>query len=201
MIDHHPHSSVKKDGLFDLLGQINGELQAALEIEAEFILPGTHETELRDIGRHICFTLENNLLAIPLSSVVEVGDLQNVQTLPLLPAWLSGITNLRGEIVSVVDLGLFLGRQARPSLQTQPFFVVRNERISVAITVGRILGTRTLYALDAEQDGGNMFSAGRAVFKEGKGEQDVQVFDLNAFLASKTLRNLELESSIGWKKE
>ncbi len=201
MTDHHPHSFANKEGLLDLLGRINMELQAGLETETESILPGVQDTALQDIGRHVCFALGDELLAIPLSSVLEVGDLQNVQALPLLPAWLSGISNLRGEILSVVDLARFLGWQNGASLKTRPFFVVHDESIKLAITVGRILGTRTLYSSGREQEVGNAFSAGRAIFKDGEGEREVKLFDLKAFLASETLRELDLESSIGWKKE
>lgn len=36
--------------------------------------------------------------------------MQDIQALPLLLAWLSGISNLRGEILSVVDLAYLLSK-------------------------------------------------------------------------------------------
>lgn len=194
MTDKHP--AITEHGLLDLVGLINDELRAGLDIN-EAVSLGAPATELQDIGRHICFELGQRLLAIPLSSVLEVGDLQILQPLPLLPHWLSGITNIRGEILSVVDLARFLGEHSERPLKQNPFFVAYDETIKIVITVGRVLGTRTLYRPHAEETGAgneveavNEFFGGRAIYKEGEGGQEVELFDLDAFLASTTLLDM-----------
>jgi chemotaxis signal transduction protein len=191
----HKHAETEH-GLLGLLGLINTELEAGQDTHA-LALSGDLETELQDMGRHICFELGGGLLAIPLSLVLEVGELQILEPLPLLPAWLSGITNIRGEIMSVVDLARFMGQSGERSLKQSPFFVAYDDTVKMVITVGRLLGTRTLYRPHEDMAGdeketavAGKFFAGRALYKEGDGGQEVELFDLNSFLASRTLRDM-----------
>ena len=57
----------------------------------------------------IRFYLNDILLAIPLKSALEIGHRPVITPLPNLPDWLLGVSNVRGEIVSIVDLKIFLG--------------------------------------------------------------------------------------------
>ncbi len=64
-------------------------------------------TSLRDTangGRFLCFTLGKEKFAIPLLQVKEV--LGNVETtaIPQAPPHFKGIMNLRGQVISVIDL-------------------------------------------------------------------------------------------------
>jgi purine-binding chemotaxis protein CheW len=64
-------------------------------------------TNLRDSangGRFLCFTLGKEKFAIPLLQVKEV--LGNVETtaIPQAPPHFKGIMNLRGQVISVIDL-------------------------------------------------------------------------------------------------
>jgi len=57
-----------------------------------------------DNSRFLCFTLGKEKFAIPLLQVKEV--LGNVETtsIPQAPAHFKGIMNLRGQVISVIDL-------------------------------------------------------------------------------------------------
>ena len=55
-------------------------------------------------GRYICFRLDNEKFAIPLLQVREVVALNTVTPIPKMPAYFKGITNLRGQIISIIDL-------------------------------------------------------------------------------------------------
>ncbi len=183
--------------LLDLLKLINDELTVVLRAQGDDTLPAQKDKELDNIGSHICFELGGQLLAIPLSAVLEVGDLQILQALPLLPHWLSGITNIRGEIVSVVNLALFLDRINQSSVNRRPFLVVHDDTIKILVTVDRVVGTRTLYIPSLELSKRNAetlsqaeYFAGRAIYKEQDEEQEIDLFDLHAFLSSRKLREI-----------
>ncbi len=53
---------------------------------------------------YIVFALGGQDHAVPIAGVVEVGPRPAVTPLPFAPAWLLGLTNLRGDIISVIDL-------------------------------------------------------------------------------------------------
>ncbi len=59
----------------------------------------------------IVFTLAGVEYAASAANVREVGEIINLTPVPNVPSWLLGVTNLRGDILSVVDLRTFLGME------------------------------------------------------------------------------------------
>lgn len=57
-----------------------------------------------DIGAQAC--------AMPIDAVREITELARITALPRMPAFMRGVTNLRGAIVPVIDLGARLGMAA-----------------------------------------------------------------------------------------
>lgn len=55
-------------------------------------------------SRYLCFNLASEEFAIPLISVREVIGVPEVTPIPQSPAHFLGIMNLRGQIISVLDL-------------------------------------------------------------------------------------------------
>lgn len=60
-------------------------------------------------ARYLAFDLAGASYALPLAFVREVDRPPSITPLPNAPAWLLGVANLRGDLVSVVDLAAFLG--------------------------------------------------------------------------------------------
>lgn len=60
-------------------------------------------------------TLGGELFAIDLRHVSEVFEVETVTTVPSMPSYLTGVTNLRGTVITLVDLRGSLGL---PSAQT-----------------------------------------------------------------------------------
>lgn len=58
--------------------------------------------------RYICFNLGPEEFAIPLLSIREVIRLPDVTKVPQTPSYFLGIMNLRGSVISVMDLRLKL---------------------------------------------------------------------------------------------
>ncbi len=183
--------------LSQLLTLVNDELIEALHTQQDETLPVKNTSEREDLGRHICIELAGRQLAIPLSAVIEAGELSSVRSLPLLPEWLVGITNIRGEILLVVNLAFFLGFKPISSAKEGFFLIVRDDTLKVAITVDRVAWTRTLYrCLSIEQTKQNgktneflNFSQETACYEEHGNEKTIALFDLDTFLSSQQLRN------------
>ena len=189
--------TVQEYELSELVRLINDELAAGLRDQGDEPQTALKNKERRDLGRYICVELFGKQLAIPLSSVLEAGELQQVQSLPLLPSWITGITNIRGEIVSVVNFALFLDPKNKSSANARSFLVVHDETLKIAITVDRVVGTRVLFhssgvqsAPDADTVLASDFYAGRAFYRDQGSEIEIDLFDLNAFLSSQKLWDL-----------
>ena len=71
-----------------------------------------------DSDRYLCFNLENEEFAIPLLSVKEVMGVPELTRIPQTPAHFLGITNLRGSVISVMDLRAKLGLKPQVNSET-----------------------------------------------------------------------------------
>ena len=76
---------------------------------AESILKAATMPTGNDAGtRRHGFFVGDIAILLPADAVCEVTDKQQICKLPGAPEWLAGMTNLRGNIVPVFDLGLLL---------------------------------------------------------------------------------------------
>lgn len=62
----------------------------------------------RDQEQYVIFRLAGAEYAALAANVREVGEITTLTPVPNVPQWLLGVTNLRGDILSVVDLRTFL---------------------------------------------------------------------------------------------
>jgi purine-binding chemotaxis protein CheW len=71
-------------------------------------------------GRYLCFSLDQKKFAIPLLDVKEVIGNIGTTTIPQAPEYFKGIINLRGQMISIIDLKakLKIGKGAANSEST-----------------------------------------------------------------------------------
>ncbi len=117
-------SNLKKKPIFDLSALNLPSLPDALADDKQ---------SARQSGeKFIVFVLDNELFAISSKQVAEVTQPLAVTVLPNAPEWLSGIANLRGEIISVADLRKILGKNS--NLPPKAKFVIVRSPNSDALT-------------------------------------------------------------------
>lgn len=70
----------------------------------------THENSSDNVtNRYLSFTLGGEEFAIPLLCVKEVIAVPEITPMPQAPGYVLGIMNLRGQVISIVDLRARLG--------------------------------------------------------------------------------------------
>jgi len=84
------------------------------------------------------FYLDSLLFGVELKSVQEVVRSLDMTQVPLAPAVVSGLINLRGQIVTAVDLRKRLELQPRAANATVMNVVVRSEDGAVSLQVDEI---------------------------------------------------------------
>ncbi len=91
----------------------------------------------------VTFRLAKQLLGIPVLSVHDVLKQQVITRTPLAPDWIAGVLNLRGRIVTAIDLRRRLGLRARTSEDGKGMSIViehRDEPYSLLIDqIGEVL--------------------------------------------------------------
>jgi len=84
------------------------------------------------------FYLERSLFGVEVGKVQEVIRNQEMTAVPLAPKVVRGLINLRGQIVTALDLRERLGRPPAPSGQRPMNVVVRCEDGAVSLLVDEI---------------------------------------------------------------
>jgi len=69
-------------------------------------------TETADMSQYLTFTLGNEGYAFEIFRVREVLDYTTITKVPGVPDFISGVINLRGNVVPIIDLRLKFGMQS-----------------------------------------------------------------------------------------
>lgn len=139
--------------LEELVARINQETGGSSDISQE--LKDLNKTD-RDTGdrvQFIKFYLENIMLGIPLRNAIEISHLPNITPLPNLPNWVLGVSNIRGEIISMVDLKLFLSLPSQASTGRKimrQIIITFNQAMKVCLVVDQVMGILSLSQSDSK---------------------------------------------------
>jgi len=75
-------------------------------------------------GQYLTFTLGGELYALGILSSKEIIDYGNLTEVPMMPAFVRGVINLRGSVVPVVDLQARFGKGATPVVKRTGIVIV-----------------------------------------------------------------------------
>jgi purine-binding chemotaxis protein CheW len=98
-------------------------------------MPGG-EKDLPVIGeQYLVFTLADREIAVKAEQVQGVERLIDATSVPHTAPWVKGVMNLRGSIVSVVDLRMFLGLEVLPSTPRTRLLSLQWNDMVICLTV------------------------------------------------------------------
>jgi purine-binding chemotaxis protein CheW len=84
------------------------------------------------------FFLDGHFFGVPVQQVQEVIRYQEMTQVPLVPQVIRGLINLRGQIVTAIDLRRRLGMTERPADQLPLNVVVRTDDGALSLLVDEI---------------------------------------------------------------
>lgn len=139
------------DLLDELIAAIDQEIGQALDLEAEAAPATTAEARVEDAEQaeqYVIFSLAGTEYAVPIANVIEIGQPLSITPVPNVPDWIPGVANLRGEIISMVDLRAFLGMERTGYRQASRMLVAQasQEDMTTGLVVDRVNGIRYLSA-------------------------------------------------------
>lgn len=130
----------------------------------------------------IAFRLADEHYAIESAFVAEVFPLVELTRLPCVPPFVLGIVNLRGEIVSVVDLKRFFDLPDQRLGDLNRVILLQGDAMAFGILADRVDGVRRL-RVSALQPGLPTFTDRRQAYLKGIADGRVVVLDAAALLA------------------
>jgi len=145
-------------------------------------------------ARFVQLTIDATCYAVSEAFVTELDRVPAITLVPQTPAWLRGVTSLRGDVLSVVDLRVLLGLDPT-STHTGRMLVVRllDEDFSVGLLVDGVDRIITIEAAAVHPPAAPL-EGPLAPFLTGMcvaGEQLVTIFDLERLLRSADIRQFD----------
>lgn len=94
------------------------------------------EESVSNSRKYLIFLIDDLRLGVAAEYVVEIMNAYSVTYLPMMPDYIRGIFNMRGQIIPVMDVRLRLGK---PALEEKSLLVVLNyEGTSIGILVDAV---------------------------------------------------------------
>jgi purine-binding chemotaxis protein CheW len=150
----------------------------------------TVETQNRhDQNQYLTFLLRREVFAIPILCIKEILEYEAPTDVPMMPAFVRGIVNLRGAVVPVIDLAQRFGRESS-ALTKKTCIVIVEMRIDEESHVFGVVVdavNEVLEIPDSEIEAAPSFGAAvRSEFIEGMGKVNgrfVIILNVNAALS------------------
>jgi len=173
------------------------EAVSALEAESpEADAPSAARPEgtAEDRVRYVLFTVAGAHYAVQQEFVTELDRVPNITLVPNVPAWIRGITNRRGDILSVVDTRTLLGLD-RLSAGNGRVLVVRllDDSCSLGLLVDDVLQILEVSRQEVRAPGSGLEGA-LAPYLTGLfalEQRTVAVLDLDRLLRSPLIRQFD----------
>ena len=97
------------------------------------------------------FTVDNVNYGVPVDQVREVRDMQSVTPVPGAPAYVEGVTNLRGQIITVIDLRKRLGL-AEGNGAGEKIMIIDLDKSAVGVVVDTVTEVSTIKETDIQKN-------------------------------------------------
>ncbi len=142
--------------------------------------------------QYIIFSLGDTECAAKVESVREIERMLEVTRVPRTPVWVEGITNLRGNIVTVVDLRSFMGMAHATPSRASRIIVSRAGEVVMGLLVDRVSEIRYLRPSAIRSPGADL-GGGLAPYLRGIYQLDgrlLSVIDIGKVLLCDKMRDL-----------
>ena len=181
--------------LRDAIATVDGLLEAPAVSQAAPAAPANAPAP----GRFVLLSVAATQYAVPEAFVTELERVPRITAVPRVPPWLCGVTNLRGDIVSVIDVRTYLGLSPHTPA-TRRLLVVRllDEPFTTGLIVDAVDRIVTLHEEDIKPPASPLEGV-LAPFVSGVcalGDRLVTVLDLDRLLRAPDIRQFDETRSV-----
>jgi purine-binding chemotaxis protein CheW len=120
------------------------------------------------------FTVDNVNYGVPVDQIREVRDMQAVTPVPGAPAYVEGVTNLRGQIITVIDLRKRLGLE-KGQVEGEKILIIDLDKTAVGVVVDTVTEVTTIKEADIEKNTNVTTALGDFILGVGKQNDHLSV--------------------------
>jgi purine-binding chemotaxis protein CheW len=192
-----PQPLAPQPALEAVVGSIDRALEAAPAVisPTESVTQHHHQKQFSQLDDYVVFSLAGGDYAVPVRDVAEIGRVPAITRVPNVPEFVRGITNLRGEVVPVLNLPALLGlMESQVTARGRVLFLqARAEVSATGLLVDEVKGIQRIQSQQLEQVTGlvddKVTSVLRGVY--GRGDRLLNVLDLEQLFQLQEFRQLE----------
>ena len=144
------------------------------------------ETAVQECLEIIVFRLAYETYGIETAFVREVYPLKDITTLPGTPSFVLGIINVRGQIVSIIDLKTFFNLPEKGLGELNKVIILNNERMEFGILADVVEGTQSVAREDIQAVPPSVMRIGEKYLK-GVTKEHVMVLDAEGILNDESI--------------
>jgi len=160
--------------------------QSILKARARELSMERETDESQECLEIVEFRLASENYGIEAAFVREVYPLKDYTSLPGTPAFVLGIINVRGKIISVIDLKKFFNLPERGLGDLNKVIILRNDRMEFGILADAILGTKSIMTDKIQASPATLAGIGADYLKGVTGER-VIILDGDRILGDKKI--------------
>jgi len=157
--------------------------------------------EITETRQYLTFRLAGEIFAIDVAKVREVLDLTTITAIPRTPEFMSGVINLRGSVVPVVDLRLCFEMSKTENTRNTCIVVVEVTLDDEPVVIGA-LADSVEEVIDLEPDqiqpAPHIGTQIRTDFIRGMGKRDTQfimILDIDRVFSADDLASLRSQEA------
>lgn len=110
--------------------------------ESVYGLPA--QKQIVEARKLIAFSVLGHNYLIPLNEVSEILELPQSTKLPRVKSWVTGLANVRGRLLPIVDLAAFLGGSLSSAIRDRRVLVLDVNNVYVGVAVDAVMGIKSL---------------------------------------------------------
>ena len=108
------------------------------------------DTQEEESVQFIVFLLDDEWYAVEITGAQEIVPSPRIAYLPYAPAHIAGITNLRGNIISVTDLRTMFGMSPTAITDETSIIVIESQNLQTGILVDKVSDVTEISLSDIE---------------------------------------------------
>jgi purine-binding chemotaxis protein CheW len=141
----------------------------------------------------LTFSLDNVSYGVNVHQVREVKNFEGVTPVPYAPPYVKGVTNLRGEVIPVIDLRERFGIQAKKGAEDAGIMVIVQDKHPIGVMVDSVMEVLTLPKKDIESNPDSLITdKSEAVLGVAKHDKDLIILlDLMKVVSRNDIENVQ----------
>lgn len=148
---------------------------------------------VREELQMLTFSLDNVSYGVNVHQVREVKNFEGVTPVPYAPPYVKGVTNLRGEVIPVIDLRKRFGFAARKGNEDTGIMVIVQDKHPIGVMVDSVMEVLTIQRKDIESNPDSLITdRNQAVLGVAKHDKDLIILlDLMKVVSRNDLENMK----------